>query len=91
VKYPPMLITTADHDDRVAPAHAEKFAATMQAKDGGDNPILIRVETRAGHGGGKPVSKQIEELSDMYSFVFKTLGVKPESVWANLKEKPHKG
>ena len=91
VKYPPILITTADHDDRVFPAHAEKFAATMQANDGGDNPILIRIETRAGHGGGKPVSKQIEEQADIYSFVYKTLGVKPESVWANLKEKQHKG
>ena len=91
VKYPPILITTADHDDRVFPAHAEKFAATMQANDGGDNPILIRIETRAGHGGGKPVSKQIEEQADLYSFVYKTLGVKPESVWANLKEKQHKG
>jgi len=86
-KYPPMLITTADHDDRVAPAHAEKFAATLQANDGGDNPILIRVETRAGHGGGKPTSKQIEEQADLYSFLFKTLGIKPESVWTNLKEK----
>ena len=91
VKYPPILITTADHDDRVFPAHAEKFAATLQANDGGDNPILIRIETRAGHGAGKPVSKQIEEQADLYSFVYKTLGVKPESVWANLKEKQHKG
>jgi prolyl oligopeptidase len=91
VKYPPMLITTADHDDRVFPAHAEKFAATLQANDGGDNPILIRIETRAGHGGGKPVSKQIEEQADLYSFVYKTIGFKPESVWANLKEKQHKG
>jgi prolyl oligopeptidase len=87
VKYPPMLITSADTDDRVVPAHAKKFAATLQAADGGDNPILLRVETKAGHGGGKPVSKQIEEQADIYSFVFKTLGVKPESVWTNLKEK----
>jgi prolyl oligopeptidase len=87
VKYPPMLITTADTDDRVVPAHAKKFAATVQASDGGDNPILIRIETKAGHGGGKPTSKIIEEAADMYSFVFKTLGVKPESVWTNLKEK----
>jgi prolyl oligopeptidase len=87
VKYPPILVTTADHDDRVAPAHAEKFAATLQANDGGDNPILIRIETQAGHGGGKPTSKQIEEQADLYSFVFKTLGIKPESVWTNLKEK----
>jgi prolyl oligopeptidase len=61
VKYPPMLITSADTDDRVVPAHAKKFAATLQASDGGDNPILLRVETKAGHGGGKPTSKQIEE------------------------------
>ena len=87
VKYPPMLITSADTDDRVVPAHAKKFAAALQAADGGDNPILLRVETKAGHGGGKPTSKQIEEQADIYSFVFKTLGVKPESVWTNLKEK----
>ena len=87
VKYPPMLITSADTDDRVVPAHAKKFAATLQAADGGDNPILLRVETKAGHGGGKPTSKQIEEQADIYSFVFKTLGVKPETVWTNLKEK----
>jgi prolyl oligopeptidase len=90
-KYPPMLITSADTDDRVVPAHAKKFAATIQAADGGDNPILLRVETKAGHGGGKPVSKQIEEAADIYSFVFKTLGVKPESVWTNLKEKERHG
>lgn len=92
VKYPPMLITTADSDDRVAPGHAKKFAATLQADDAGESPILLRVETRAGHGAGKPTSKQIEEQADLYSFVFKTLGVRPESVWTNLKEKErHKG
>jgi len=91
VKYPPMLITSADTDDRVVPAHAKKFAATMQASDGGDNPILLRVETKAGHGGGKPTSKQIEESADIYSFVFKTWGIKPESVWTNLKEKERRG
>jgi prolyl oligopeptidase len=92
VKFPPMLITSADTDDRVVPAHAKKFAATVQAADGGDNPILLRVETKAGHGGGKPTSKQIEEQADIYSFVFKTLGIKPESVWTSLKEKEkHKG
>jgi prolyl oligopeptidase len=91
VKYPPMLITSADTDDRVVPAHAKKFAATLQAADGGDNPILIRIETKAGHGGGKPTSKQIEEAADIYSFVFKTLGVKPESVWTNLKLKGQEG
>jgi len=81
VACPPMLITTADHDDRVFPAHALKFAATVQANDGGDNPILLRVETQAGHGAGKPVSKLIEEQADIYAFVFKTLGVTPESIW----------
>ncbi|MCP4706643.1 MAG: S9 family peptidase, partial [candidate division Zixibacteria bacterium] len=69
--YPPTLITTADTDDRVVPSHAKKFAAELQAKDGGDNPILIRIETKAGHGGGKPTQKVIEEVSDIYSFLFK--------------------
>ncbi len=69
--YPPTLITTADTDDRVVPSHAKKFAAELQAKDGGDNPILIRVETKAGHGGGKPTQKVIEEVADIYSFLFK--------------------
>ena len=76
-KSPPILITSADTDDRVVPSHAKKFAATMQAKDVGENPILLRVETKAGHGAGKPTSKQIEEAADIYSFLFKTLGVKP--------------
>jgi prolyl oligopeptidase len=76
-KCPPMLITSADTDDRVVPAHAKKFAATLQEKDAGENPILLRVETKAGHGAGKPTSKQIEEAADIYSFLFKTMGVKP--------------
>ncbi len=69
--YPPTFITTADTDDRVVPAHAKKFAAELQAKDGGNNPILIRIETKAGHGGGKPTQKIIEEVSDTYAFLFK--------------------
>jgi prolyl oligopeptidase len=73
VVYPPTLITTADHDDRVQPAHAMKFTATLQAADAGVNPILIRVDTKAGHGGGKPISKQIDELTDTFAFLFKTL------------------
>jgi len=77
VAYPPMLITTADHDDRVVPAHAMKFAATLQANDAGVHPILLRVETKAGHGGGKPISKQIEELRDILTFLTKTLGLNP--------------
>lgn len=79
-KCPPILITSADTDDRVVPAHAKKFAATLQANDTGDNPILLRVETKAGHGAGKPTSKQIEEAADIYSFLFKTLNVKPLTV-----------
>ena len=71
--YPPTLITTADHDDRVVPAHSFKFAAALQRANGGPNPTLIRIETRAGHGGGKPVSKKIEEAADELSFLFNAL------------------
>jgi prolyl oligopeptidase len=74
VAYPPILVTTADTDDRVAPLHGKKFAATLQAA-GGKNPMLLRVETKAGHGQGKPTLKQIAEQSDVYAFLFKTLGV----------------
>ena len=70
ISYPASLITTADHDDRVVPAHSFKFAATLQEKDDGDNPILIRIESNAGHGAGKPLSKSIDEAADMWSFVF---------------------
>ena len=75
VAYPPMLVTSADTDDRVVPAHSKKFVATLQAADAGVNPQLIRIETRAGHGAGKPTSKIIEEYSDIYAFLFKTLGM----------------
>jgi prolyl oligopeptidase len=71
--YPPTLITTADHDDRVVPAHSFKFAAALQRANGGPNPTLIRIETRAGHGGGKPVSKKIDEAADEMSFLFHAL------------------
>ncbi len=71
--YPPALITTADHDDRVVPAHSFKFAAALQRANGGPGPSLIRIETRAGHGGGKPVSKKIEEAADELSFLFEAL------------------
>jgi prolyl oligopeptidase len=76
VEYPPTLITTADHDDRVVPAHAMKFAATLQEHYLGNNPILVRIETKAGHGGGKPTSKQIEEQSDIYAFLLKIFQLK---------------
>ncbi len=71
--YPPTLITTADHDDRVVPAHSFKFAATIQAAQGCDNPVIIRIETKAGHGGGKPTTKAIEEITDEYAFFVRTL------------------
>jgi prolyl oligopeptidase len=73
--YPPTLITTADHDDRVVPAHSFKFAAAMQAAQSCANPVLIRIETQAGHGTGKPTSKVIEETADMWAFLVKVLGV----------------
>jgi prolyl oligopeptidase len=75
VKYPATLITTADHDDRVVPAHSFKFAATLQADNDGINPTLIRIETKAGHGGGKPTDKQIDEEADIWSFVMYNLGM----------------
>ena len=73
--YPATLITTADHDDRVVPAHSFKFAAALQAAQGGDAPVLIRIETKAGHGAGKPTAKLIEEAADRWAFLVKALGV----------------
>ncbi|MEZ4569697.1 MAG: prolyl oligopeptidase family serine peptidase [Thermomicrobiales bacterium] len=72
--YPPTLITTADTDDRVVPGHARKFTAALQAAQGGDAPVLLRVETRAGHGHGKPVAKQIAESTDILAFLDEVLG-----------------
>ena len=74
-KYPPTLITTADHDDRVFPAHSFKFAATMQKDQAGENPVLIRIETRAGHGGGMPLSKRVDLTADEDVFLVKALGM----------------
>lgn len=76
VKYPATLVTTGDHDDRVVPAHSFKFAAELQAKQSGVNPVLIRIETNAGHGAGKPVSKTIEEAADLQAFTLYNMGVK---------------
>ncbi|HRJ17232.1 MAG TPA: prolyl oligopeptidase family serine peptidase, partial [Saprospiraceae bacterium] len=70
VKYPATMVTTADHDDRVVPAHSFKFAAQLQKSHKGSNPVLIRIEERAGHGAGKPVSKVIEEAADVWAFFF---------------------
>jgi prolyl oligopeptidase len=74
-EYPATLITTADHDDRVVPAHSFKFAATLQEKGKGKNPLLIRIDKKAGHGAGKPTTKQIDEWADIWSFVFQNLGM----------------
>ncbi|MDL2230288.1 prolyl oligopeptidase family serine peptidase [Alistipes sp. OttesenSCG-928-L06] len=68
--YPATMVMTADHDDRVVPAHSFKFAAELQAKQGCPNPVLIRIEADAGHGAGKPLSKQLDEVADMYAFLF---------------------
>jgi len=74
-EYPATLITTADHDDRVVPAHSFKFAATIQSMQESNSPVLIRIETKAGHGAGKPTSKIIEEYADRLSFMFYNMGI----------------
>jgi len=76
VEYPATLVTTGDHDDRVVPAHSFKFASHLQAKQTGNNPVLIRIETRAGHGAGTPVSKTIEQYADIFSFTLWNMGIK---------------
>ena len=76
-KYPATMVTTADTDDRVVPGHSFKFAAALQANNSGPNPTLIRIETKAGHGAGKPTSKAIEEVADQWAFLVKTLDFKP--------------
>ena len=76
INYPATLITTGDHDDRVVPAHSFKFAAELQEKQSGNRPILIRIETKAGHGAGTPVSKTIEQYTDIFSFTLYSMGYK---------------
>lgn len=76
--YPATMVTTADHDDRVVPAHSFKFAATLQENQTGPNPVLIRIETNAGHGAGTPTSKRIEQAADLYSFAWYNMGVIPD-------------
>ena len=76
VSYPATLVTTADHDDRVVPAHSFKFAARLQKCQAGDAPVIIRIDTKAGHGGGKPLAKQLEEQADIYGFIMYNLGMK---------------
>lgn len=75
--YPPTLVTTGQHDDRVVPAHSFKFAAALQAAQGCDNPCLVRIETRGGHGAGKPTALQIEELADQWAFLVRALKFAP--------------
>jgi prolyl oligopeptidase len=79
VQYPATLIMTADHDDRVVPAHSFKFAATLQEKNSGKNPILIRIDTKAGHGAGKSTTMLIEESADFWAFIFYNLNLKYNS------------
>ena len=74
VNYPATMVTTGDHDDRVVPSHSFKFAAELQAKQAGNNPVLIRIETNAGHGAGTPVSKTIEQYADIYGFILYNMG-----------------
>ena len=89
VAYPPTLITTADTDDRVVPSHALKFAATLQAADAGRHPILLRIDTRAGHGLGKPVAKLLEEQADVYAFLSHILHMDPEN--PSIQASGHRG
>lgn len=76
INYPATLVTTGDHDDRVVPAHSFKFAAELQAKQSGENPVLIRIDVNAGHGAGKPISKTIEENADIQAFTLYSMGIK---------------
>ena len=82
-KYPAILVTTADHDDRVVPSHSFKYAARLQESQAGQNPVLIRIETKAGHGSGKPIAKTIEEVSDKWGFLVRALNMQLPSAMAN--------
>ena len=86
--YPATLITTGDHDDRVVPAHSFKFVSELQDKNQGENPVFIRIETKAGHGAGTPVSKRIEQYADIFGFTFYNMGFKvlPENVKNTQKQ-----
>lgn len=86
-QYPATLITTGDHDDRVVPAHSFKFAAELQQKQSGNQPVLIRIETNAGHGAGTPVSKSIEQTADIFGFTLYNMGISklPEKQTPKIK------
>ncbi len=86
--YPPTFITTADYDDRVVPAHSFKFAAALQEAHSGPNPVLIRIQTSAGHGAGKPTSMQIDEAADMYAFLTRVLRIKIDDSLGTQPEGP---
>jgi prolyl oligopeptidase len=75
-KYPATLITTGDHDDRVVPGHSFKFAAALQRAQAGDAPVMIRIETRAGHGAGIPTEKKIDEVADQWAFLWAAIGAR---------------
>ncbi|RLD64677.1 MAG: S9 family peptidase, partial [Bacteroidetes bacterium] len=77
-KYPATMVTTADHDDRVVPAHSFKYISALQAAYTGSNPVMIRIESKAGHGAGKPTSKRIEEYADLWAFAFYNMGITPD-------------
>jgi prolyl oligopeptidase len=97
VSYPATIVTTADHDDRVVPAHSFKFAAALQEANAGNYPALIRIETNAGHGGGMPTSKRINLSTDIWSFVMSNLGMNFSESFQTAgkaetkKEEPKKG
>ena len=76
--YPDTLVVTADHDDRVVPAHSYKFAAELQRVHAGENPVLIRIEKRVGHGRGTPITKRIGQIADQYAFLVRSLGMESE-------------
>ena len=86
-RYHATLVTTGDHDDRVVPAHSFKFASELQDKQQGANPVLIRIETKAGHGAGTPVSKRIEQYADIFGFTLYNMGfrVLPENITNKIK------
>ena len=77
-RYPSTLVTTSDHDDRVVPGHSFKFAAALQHAHKGKNPVLIRIETNAGHGAGTATSKRIDAAADIFAFLTRTLGFQPQ-------------